>query len=286
METIGTQRISAYFDREQAVRVASNSKIRAGDGHPVKSYFDLARKVAELQFLNRDYVLLFRGQRTDHKTTKGNTSLRPPLLRGSGMAVPSRDVLTQRFERLRQAEAALLTSYRAARFKGIERLGRERILRWSILQHYECCKTPLLDVTHSLRVAASFAAERSTGNAFIFVLGVPAISGAITASAESGLQIVRLSSACPPAALRPHLQEGYLLGEYPDMADLEQKANYKLWETDFGLRMVSKFRFNPATFFSETFPQLSSKAIYPTGQRDQMQEVAERIKSIIGTAEV
>ena len=286
METIGTSRLSAYFDREKAVRVASNSKIRAGDGHPVKSYFDLARKIAELQFLNRDYVLLFRGQRTDHKTSKGNSSMRPPLLRGSGAVVPSRDILRQRFERLRAAEAALLTAYRAAGFKGIDRLKRERILRWSILQHYECCKTPLLDVTHSLRVAASFAAEGSTGAAFIFVLGVPAISGAITASAESGLQIVRLASACPPAALRPHLQEGYLLGEYPDMADIEQKANYQLWETDFGRRIVSKFRFTPATFFSETFPQLSSKAIYPSGQRDEMQEVAERIKSTIGAIEV
>jgi len=99
METIGTSRLSAYFDREKAVRVASNSKIRAGDGHPVKSYFDLARKIAELQFLNRDYVLLFRGQRTDHKTSKGNSSMRPPLLRGSGAVVPSRDILRQRFER-------------------------------------------------------------------------------------------------------------------------------------------------------------------------------------------
>jgi hypothetical protein len=285
METIGSQRISAYFDSETEVRIASNSKIRAGDGHRVTSYFDLARKVAELQFLNRDYVLLFRGQRTDHKTSKGNTSLRPPLLRGRGTAIPSKTTLVQRFERLREAESALLKCYRKERFKGIERLSRERILRWSILQHYEVCKTPLLDVTHSLRIAASFAAQNASTRAFILVLGVPAISGAVTASAEAGLQIVRLSSACPPAALRPHLQEGYLLGEYPEMADIEQKANYKLWETDFGLRLVSKFTFNPENFFSTTFPQLSDKAIYPAGHRDRMQEVTERVKSMINTPE-
>ena len=45
------------------------------------------------------------------------------------------------------------------------------------------------------------------------MLGVPNLSGAITASAEAGLQIVRLSSVCPPSAVRPHIQEGYLLGD-------------------------------------------------------------------------
>lgn len=38
-----------------------------------------------------------------------------------------------------------------------DRLKRQRILHWSILQHYEVSATPLLDVTHSLPIAASFA---------------------------------------------------------------------------------------------------------------------------------
>ena len=40
-----------------------------------------------------------------------------------------------------------------------DRLRRQRILRWSILQHYEICDTPLLDVTQSIRIAASFASR-------------------------------------------------------------------------------------------------------------------------------
>ena len=63
--------------------------------------------------------------------------------------------------------------------------------------------------------------------AFLFVIGVPNLSGAITASAEAGLQIIRLSSVCPPTALRPHIQEGYLLGEYPDMVNYDQKEQYR-----------------------------------------------------------
>ena len=56
-----------------------------------------------------------------------------------------------------------------------------------------------LDVTHSLRVAASFAShENDTDEAFVFVFGVPNLSGAVTASSEAGLQIIRLSSVMSP----------------------------------------------------------------------------------------
>jgi hypothetical protein len=117
-------------------------------------------------------------------------------------------VLRRRFDLLARAERELVRRYVDHGFLGRENLMRQQILRWSILQHYEVCRTPLLDVTHSLRIAASFASDGAGDEAFIFVLGVPNLSGAVTASAEAGLQIVRLSSVCPPAAVRPHIQEG------------------------------------------------------------------------------
>ena len=49
----------------------------------------------------------------------------------------------------------------------------------------------------------------------LYVIGVPNISGAISASAEAVLQVVRLSSVCPPSAVRPNVQDDYLVGEYP-----------------------------------------------------------------------
>src|SRR5206468_364868 len=138
------------------------------------------------------------------------------------------------------AEGALIREYMAENLLGVKRLKRHRVLRWAILQHYEVCLTPLLDVTHSLRIAASFASINMPDKVYLFVLGVPNLSGAVTASAESGLQIIRLSSVCPPSAVRPHIQEGYLLGEYPEMAEFEQKANYFHYEIDFGRRLVAK----------------------------------------------
>src|SRR5262249_12094080 len=150
-------------------------------------------------------------------------------------------------------------------------------------QHYEVCRTPLLDVTHSLRIAASFAslppANGPARKAFVFVIGVPNLSGAITASAQAGLQIVRLSRVCPPTAMRPHIQEGYLLGEYPEIAGYQQNAKYAPYEVDFGLRLVAKFWFNPEDFWKRPdFPKVPRKALYPD-EDDHLFEMTRAVKA-------
>jgi hypothetical protein len=46
--------------------------------------------------------------------------------------------------------------------------------RRTILHHYSVCDTPSLDLTHSLRVACSFAQLSSRdARAYVFVLGLP-----------------------------------------------------------------------------------------------------------------
>ncbi|PJI53862.1 hypothetical protein CTI14_22555 [Methylobacterium radiotolerans] len=138
---------------------------------------ELATKVAELQFRNRDFVLMFRGQAGDYQNKSGYTSLKPSLLRASvPNKVPKDATISERFDKLVEAEKALVAQYDAKKFSGRDRLKRQRILRWAILQHYEICDTPLLDVTQSLRIAASFATQHANGEAFIFVLGIPHIS--------------------------------------------------------------------------------------------------------------
>jgi hypothetical protein len=287
METIGEIKLSSFFDHERKSRNATCTAIRKGRGHPVASFLDLATKVAELQFMNRDYVLLFRGQTGDYRNQKGNTSLKPTLFRSINgpEKLPTSDRLTRRFEILKNAERVLVEEYHRAKLFGLERMKRHRIVRWSLLQHYEICKTPLLDVTHSLRIAASFASAKESDKAFIFVLGVPNLSGAVTASAEGGLQIVRLASACPPAAVRPHIQEGYLLGEYPEMGEFSQKENYHHYEIDFGRRLIAKFYFDPGTFWKrDTFPQVLNRDLYPNSA-DPLYDLAESVKSSIDISE-
>ncbi len=286
MEKIDSQKIWSYFDTQTTARSASNAQIRRADGHVVGTYFELAKMVAELQFLNRDHVLLFRGQASDYKTVKGNSMLKAGLFRLNGKRPPTQADLEKRFKTLRRAEEELVTRYVAASLQGPERLKRHRTIRWAILQHYEVCPTPLFDVTQSLRIAASFASLNNRSNAaFVFVLGVPSLSGAVTASAEAGLQVVRLSSACPPEAVRPHLQEGYLLGEYPEIADYEQNAHYSYYEMDFGRRLIAKFRFDPVRLWkSKNFPRVPDEALYPKEHRDRLLDITKEIKETLKEA--
>lgn len=283
MDKLGEQTIWSYFDNQSTARPAKNQKIRAGIGHSVSSYLELAKKVAELQFLNRHHVLLFRGQKADYRTTKNNSMLKASIFRLESSKIPREQTLVNRFETLKTAEGLLSEKYENQRLLGFDRLRKQRIIRWAILQHYEVCPTPLLDVTHSLRIAASFAtANNVCDEAFIFAFAVPNVSGAVTASAEAGLQIVRLSSACPPDAVRPHIQEGYLLGEYPEISDFSQHSKYGYYEMDFGRRLIAKFRFNPDTFWSnEHYPPASEAALYPSEEGDPLSTIAAEVAQLI-----
>lgn len=285
MEIIGGQKIWTFAKDQPAAVNLTCGAIRKGPVHRVRNFMDLATKVAELQFRNRDFVLMFRGQGGDYRNTAGATSIKSTLMRaGRSTLVPKAGTIQERFDRLAAAELALVREYRERKLLGRERLERQRILRWAILQHYEICPTPLLDVTQSLRIAASFASLAGPAEAFLFVLGIPHISGAITATAEAGLQVVRLASVCPPSAVRPHIQEGYLLGEYPDFSSAEQKLHYSHFEMDFARRLIAKFSFAPATFWEESsnFPQVPQKALYPRDAHDPMCELADTLKASIG----
>jgi FRG domain len=259
MDTIGESKLWTFLPGANASAIASCTRIRQAEAYPVSNYMDLARKIAELQFLNRDHILLFRGQRNDHKNRKGNTSLKPSLFRTVNGRNPSQDQLQRRFYMLGEGERLLAAEFEKQHQLGRDRLSRQQVLRWSILQHYEVCPTPLLDVTHSLRISASFGGDAANEEAFVFVIGVPNLSGAITASAEAGVQVIRLSSVCPPAAIRPHIQEGYLLGEYPEMKGYDQKRHYAHFEIDFGRRLIAKFKFDPRSFWkNKDFRALSA----------------------------
>jgi hypothetical protein len=279
MDIIGVQDLWSFQDNGNEAVVVDCIQVRQSQGHEVSDYLELAGKIAELQFRNRDYVLLYRGQLRDHRSHNGQSTLQPTIFR-MPPGTHSLDRLPIRFDSLEAAECSLVDRFQRLGFIGLDELTRHRILRWSILQHYEVHPTPLLDVTQSLRIAASFASiGNETEEAFLYVLGVPNISGAISASAEAGLQIVRLSSVCPPSAIRPHVQEGYLVGEYPEIGSYDQKQLYGLPEIDFGKRLVAKFRFNPQKFWSKSgqFQMIGPRALYPSPSQDRLNAVAKEI---------
>ena len=283
METIGTKPIFSFVDDPQKIERISNQRIRESEGLFVKNYFDMMRLISTIQFRNQEYVLLFRGQKNDYKE-RNLSSIRPRIFRKLSKSPASRapalgDSLAKRFRKLRLAENYLIDSFRG-RGEAKQKISRQRIVRWSILQHYEICDTPLLDVSQSARIAASFASLDEQRKCYFYIFGIPTISGGITASAEAGIQIARLSSMCPPEAIRPHLQEGYLLGEYPELGDPEQAELYEHHEIDFALRLIAKFSFDSEVFWKDRdFPPVSKDALLPDQLRDPFQGTADEIKS-------
>lgn len=257
----------------------SISQIRKGSGVTVKSYRELVEKVAFLSFKNPEFVLFYRGQQGDYPEASRGTSLYPSIFRG-GVGI---DTLLDRFNRLDRAENILADRYQN-NLEGAKKIKTHRILRWAILQHYDICLTPLLDITHSLRVACSFAfGEVGQNEAFIYVLGLPQISGSVTASSEHGIQIIRLLSICPPKALRPYYQEGYLVGEYPTIS-YKGKLQYYRQEVDFAQRLICKFKITGnGAFWDKDFPAIPNSYLYPN-KRDAFVRLAQRVKDDLGDA--
>lgn len=193
METIGKCAIYSFLNGVNSIQSTTNHAIRHDIGCHVNNFLELAKKIAELQFYNPKYVFLFRGQNQDWKNLKNNSTIKPSLFRpmAGSKKLPTSAVLTNRFARLIKAEELLMQAYhKNTFFSGKQKIQRQRILRWAILQHYEICFTPLLDVTQSLRIASSFATRPNCDQAWIYVLGVPNLSGTLTANMEAGLQIV------------------------------------------------------------------------------------------------
>lgn len=238
---------------------------------PLSTFRALVEHVARLAYANRDELLFFRGQDKDYQSKAGGTTLYPSIYRGD--VLPARD-LRHRFEVLDQAARLLADKFKTARIEGHRELRQKRYIQWSILQHYEVVATPLLDLTHSLRVACSFAQLRRVDpTCHVYVFGLPYITNRISTNSEHDIVNVRLLSICPPAALRPYFQEGYLSGTADVTMDFYSKT-----ELDFRNRLIAKFEIPRAqSFWGTGFDQIPGSALYPRG--DQILDLCSNLKA-------
>ena len=228
---------------------------------PVTTFRALVEHVARLAYANPDELLFFRGQDKDYQSRAGGTTLYPAIYRGDSLALRE---ARHRFDILDQASRLLVQRFKTAKIDGHTELRHKRYIQWSILQHYEVVDTPLLDLTQSLRVACSFAQLRSTDpTCYVYVLGLPYLTNRISSNSEHDLVNIRLLSICPPSALRPYFQEGYLAGTTDVTFDFDSKT-----ELDFRNRLIAKFAISRArTFWGSGFDQIPESSLYPRGDK-------------------
>lgn len=237
----------------------------------VSTFRILVEHVARLAFANPDELLFFRGQEKDFQSKAGGSTLYPAIYRGDQLS--SRE-LDHRFDVLNQAARLLVERFKKQRIEGHTELRHKRYIQWSILQHYEVVDTPLLDLTQSLRVACSFAQLRSTDpTCYVYVMGLPYLTNRISINSEHDLVNIRLLSICPPSALRPYFQEGYLAATTDVTTDFESKT-----ELDFRNRLIAKFAIRRAReFWGSGFDQIPETALYPKG--DEVLDLCNEIKA-------
>ena len=260
-----TDELSAYI-REIPVDVA--------DPLPVSTFRKLVEHVAKLSFLNKDQLFFFRGQGNDYRNKAGASTFYPSIYRGEYV---SHWEIQYRFEILEEASKQLRRLFSNEKVEGYQELTRKEYIQWSILQHYEVCDTPLLDLTHSLRVACSFAqlfAEGSKG--YVYVFGFPYITNRISINSEHDLVNIRLLSICPPDALRPYFQEGYLAGTTDIASEYDNKT-----ELDFRNRFITKFEIPKAKrFWGSGFSSIPYSVLFPRG--DRVGKICQEIEIKVG----
>ena len=274
-------KIRAWFDMREITpsffpdleKHVEGQVLRKTAPFPIQSYHELVRKVAQLSFLNKDYLLFFRGQDQDYQNKAESSTFYPTIYRKE---ILTSQEIRSRFELLEVATNKLLEAFDREKLDGRVDIRRKQYIAWSILQHYGVCDTPLLDLTQSLRVAATFAQlGNKADRGMVYVFGLPYTTNRITYNSEQDLVIVRLLSICPPEALRPYFQEGYLCGTL-DITDTYTNKS----ELDFKNRLIAKFSIpTAASFWGSGFSRIPKNLLFP--ENDLIEAICIRIREEI-----
>lgn len=243
----------------------------ASEPWPVASYRELAEAVSFLTSMNKRLVLFYRGQSRDEPMY--------PMLFRDGWTLkigedpkrsfaiePHRQWYWNELLRIGVQVYDVCNRLGLPRWRGVR---DTREVQWAVIQHYGLWPTPMIDLTSSLRIAASFAlaaTERDgrpaeqPATAYLSVVGLPNSTGSITFDIDQQLCLARLASAVPSTAKCPHLQDGFLVGRFP----FYDVATVKRHKTDLGRRLVARFRLdNGPAFWDDEFKIVGKDSLYP-----------------------
>ena len=116
-----------------------------------------------------------------------------------------------------------------------------------------------------MRIAASFALpDEESKVGYLYAIALPYPQGTISHFVDQDMVLVRLFGVCPFDALRPHFQEGYLLGKFP-ISDAGQRGVVKERNDNAAHRLVAKLVLDDRDggFFRGGFPRVPKTALLP-----------------------
>lgn len=236
---------------------ASNSKIRLSKGYPVSKFRDLVELTARTALWNKRYDIFYRGQSEDYKDKNQKTIIYPAICRAEKHPNGKRkaSIRTSTIEKRYKELQSFIQFYSQ---KNPNTFPEEY---YALIQHYDILPTPLIDVTQSLRVAASFALQNSN-TGYLYVIGLPYIHGSISHFIDLGISLIKLQNACPVEALRPRYQEGFLVGRLPFNPQKSVGDN-------LAKRLIGKFYLDNTDnqFWDELFQPLPNNLLFPSDDR-------------------
>jgi hypothetical protein len=246
-------------------------EVRASKGYRIQSYEEAVAVVAHLASEHRGSMLFFRGQTSDHHDRAGRTNLYSTLFRSPrGKVMLTAEELERRGRELDKRVASVLRHRRVLGLPGRSHRHIETAI--ALIQHYGLAPTPLLDVTLSLRVAASFALpSRDAQLGVVYVLALPYPTATISHFTDLDMVLVRLSAICPFDAKRPHFQDGWLVGKYP-IVNASKPTVAKERKDNAAGRLVAKLIVDNrlGRFFGPGFPRIPTSALLPV--QDQFRD--------------
>lgn len=262
------ENIWSYFDTEnfqikggvkkkktENFNLTSVSKVRLSKGHRIKTYRELVKNIAIIVQQNKRYDMFFRGQSFDYKDKNERTVIYPTICRPEKHPDNSykKSIRTVTIQ-IRYEELINFSNYIR---KNSFYISDYYEYYFALIKHYELIPTPFIDITQSIRTAASFALEK-TDTGFLYVFGLPYAQGSISHFIDLNIVLVKLQSVCPPDAKRPHFQEGFLVGRLPFYPR-------KTGGDNLGRRLVAKFLLDNTneTFWDSDFTALPKNVLTP-----------------------
>ncbi len=252
------------------------NKVRASNGYPIQNFRGLIDEIALVTLNNRSFEMFYRGQSTDYlnnqskyfsdrkKKSKIHPSICRPNKKEDGTLKYSirQTEIQERYNRL----------YELIDFVNKKKRRKSPAEYYmSLFQHYDILPTPLIDITQSLRVAASFALKKNHVG-YVYVFGLPYPNQSISYFTDLGIVLLKLQNIVSVKAIRPRYQEGYLVGKFPF-------SESKTVGDDLSNRMIAKFKIDNRSgkFWDKDFIAMPEEILYP--KNDEIEKELKEYKT-------